>query len=60
MSPEKTEIQLQGKSTQSKMLSEGHGDIAAAADMPKERKFLKSSLGRENSIFKLKDPERCI
>lgn len=59
MSPEKTEIQLQGKSTQSKMLSEGHGDIAAA-DMPKERKFLKSSLGRENSIFKRKDPERRI
>lgn len=43
-------VQLQAKSGQSKTLSEAHRDTAAA-DTPKEKKLLESSLGRESFFF---------
>ena len=43
-------MQLQAKSGQSKKLSEVHRDTAAA-DTPKEKKLLESSLGRESFFF---------
>lgn len=50
ISPEKIEVQLRGKAGK----QEAKWKNPAAADMP-EKKFLEVSLGRESSMFKLKE-----